>query len=388
MTTPLPCPTGSFAELGAAGCTPCSSTTDADVLQCSQQFSSSPLEMDVIISLCVAVDVFSSIMMFRRVLKSSKSRFEAARWAALALVFGPVVWGIYWFYKKQQRMTSVGYVPQKDGRSHYISRSDLESKFEKLKKIGSGSFGIVWLVQERNGRGTGIMYALKEIDLRKPGLSQVTKEVETMMKLPPHRNIVRLWDHWVSDDVKDLWLLLDYCSEGTLVQFLYRTYQLPDEALLDVCAQLLQALNVFEQHHILHNDIKPENIFIGQDRVPKIGDLGMARFTSVGSVLAKVPGCTPVFSSPEVLSKQLGPDGKPSCFPEYATCEISYQSDVYSLGVVMWSMIMRRNPDQPGGATQFAAARVANAKLRGLVNDMLQPNPALRPRASELVKRC
>jgi serine/threonine protein kinase len=145
---------------------------------------------------------------------------------------------------------------------------------------------------------------------------------------------------------------------------------------------------VLEQHHILHNDIKPENIFIGQDRVPKIGDLGMARFTSVGSVLAKVPGCTPVFSSPEVLSKQLGPNGKPSCFPEYAACEISYQSDVYSLGVVMWTMIMRRYPDQPGGATLFAPARVSNKKLRGLVNDMLQPNPVLRPRASELVKRC
>ena len=328
--------------------------------------------------------------MFRRVLKTSMSRLKSARWAILTLLLGPIVWVLYWIYKRHQRITSIGYVPQKDGRSHYISRSELETMFETRKKLGFGSFGIVWLVQQRTDRGDGALFALKEIDLGKPGLSHVTKEVETMMNLPPHRNIVKLHDHWVSDDVKDLWLLLDYCSEGTLVQFLNGTYQLPDDALLDVCTQLLQALHVFEQHHIVHNDIKPENIFImsdGKDRVPKIGDLGMARFTSVGSVLAKTPGCTPVFASPEVLSKQLGPDGQPSCFPEFSACKISYQSDVYSLGVVMWALIMRRNPVRPGGATPFAPNRVANNKLRDLVNDMLQPDPNLRPRASELVKR-
>jgi serine/threonine protein kinase len=326
-------------------------------------------------------------MMYRRVLKASHSRFESARWATLTLILGPIVWVIYWIYKKRQRITSVGYVPQQDGRSHYISRSELESKFEKRKKLGSGSFGIVWLVQQRSDRGDGGLFALKEIDLRKPGLSQVTKEVETMMNLPPHRNIVRLHDHWVSDDFKDMWLLLDYCSEDTLAQFLVINFRLPDDALWDLCAQLLQALHVLERHHILHNDIKPDNIFIGQDLVPKIGDLGMARFTSAGSVLAKTPGGTPVFSSPEVLSKHMGPDGKPSCFPEFTACEISYQSDVYSLGVVMWSMIMLRNPDRPGNATPLTATCVANAKLRTLVNDMLQPNPGLRLRASELVKR-
>ena len=86
-------------------------------------------------------------------------------------------------------------------------------------------------------------------------------------------------------------------------QFLVASDGLPEDAVLDLCVQLLQALSVLEQHHVVHNDIKPDNIFIMQGAVPKIGDLGLARFTSTGSVLSKTPGGTPLFQSPEALSK-------------------------------------------------------------------------------------
>ncbi len=62
---------------------------------------------------------------------------------------------------------------------------------------------------------------------------------------------------------------------------------------MELCSQLLDALKLFERHRVVHNDIKPENIFIKRDKktaVPMIGDLGLARFTSVGSMLSKTPG--------------------------------------------------------------------------------------------------
>jgi serine/threonine protein kinase len=229
------------------------------------------------------------------------------------------------------------------------------------------------------------------------------KEVETMMQLPPHPNIVRLHAHWMSASGKDMWLLLEYalvlpalyicnivrryCSEGNLAQFLLSTVRLPDAALWDLAGQLLRALCVFEQHRVVHNDIKPDNVFVMAGSVPKIGDLGMARFTSAGSVLTRTPGGTPLFQSPEVLSKDIGADGRPLCFPQFAACEISYPSDVYSVGVVLWSMIMRRNPDRPGGAFPLTSAHVADSRLRELVNDMLEPDPAKRHRASHLILR-
>ena len=259
-----------------------------------------------------------------------------------------------------------------------------ESEFQKKQKLGQGSFGVVWLVQRLSD---GAQFALKEVSLRKQNLQQVMIEVDTMVKLPPNSNVLQLHDYWMSEDREDLWLLLEYCSQGTLLQFLVSSTRLDDAALWDLSGQLLQALLVFEQNRIVHNDIKPENIFIMEGFIPKIGDLGMARFTSMGSVLTKTPGGTPLFQSPEVLSKEIGADGKPFCFPEYALCEISYQSDIYSMGAVLWSMVMRRNPDRPGGAFPLTPALVPDSRLRELVNDMLQPDPAKRHRASHLILR-
>ena len=81
-----------------------------------------------------------------------------------------------------------------------------DSEFKKIEGLGNGSFGVVYQVERLSD---GKHFALKEIDLRKPGLQHVMKEVETMMQLPPHPNIVRLHAHWMSDDRMDMWLLLE-----------------------------------------------------------------------------------------------------------------------------------------------------------------------------------
>lgn len=205
------------------------------------------------------------------------------------------------------------------------SSNPRESEFRKLKELGRGVFGIVHQVQRRSDTAE---FALKEIDLvkAKMDIHSALKEVTAMNKLPAHKNIVRLYDHWASADGRVLWLLQDFCSRGNMFSVLPSSIRMPEAATMDLCRQLLAALRVFEQNSIVHNDIKPDNIFITDASEPKIGDFGMSRSTvhaPVGSVLASMPGCTPVYASPEILSK-LGVG-----FPEYKSSAISYQSDVY-----------------------------------------------------------
>ena len=83
-----------------------------------------------------------------------------------------------------------------------------KSEFEKVKELGSGAFGTVHLVRRL---ADGTEFALKKIKLNKPGLKeQAMKEVETMMELPAHPNVVRLHDHWLSTDNNSMWMLLEY----------------------------------------------------------------------------------------------------------------------------------------------------------------------------------
>ena len=93
--------------------------------------------------------------------------------------------------------------------------------------------------------------------------------------------------------------------------------------------------------------------------------------------------------SPEVVSKSRAADGLSDIFPAYAACEVSYQSDVYSLGLVMRSLVMRRHPPlhpyPPHFSIFLSPSHVADDKLRTLINLMLLPDPSHRPRASAAV---
>jgi hypothetical protein len=109
---------------------------------------------------------------------------------------------------------------------------------------------------------------------------------DTMTQLPPHPNIVRLHAHWMSDDRKDMWLLLEhgpvlpalhicnvvrrYCSEGNLAQFLLYSDRLNDAALWDLTGQLLRAVRVRAAPHRAQRPQAREHLH----HVPKIGDLG------------------------------------------------------------------------------------------------------------------
>jgi serine/threonine protein kinase len=92
------------------------------------------------------------------------------------------------------------------------------AEFHNIKKLGLGSFGVVYRVTRRSD---GAEFALKEISLGKEGLVNVMKEVETM-KMLQHRNIVRLYEHWMDSSQEEMYLLMELCSAGTLQQnFMY-----------------------------------------------------------------------------------------------------------------------------------------------------------------------
>jgi len=146
-------------------------------------------------------------------------------------------------------------------------------RYEKLEKIGEGTYGVVYKAQD----STGGIYALKTIrlDAEDEGIPSTAIREISLLKELQHPNIVRLCDvihtekkltlvfEYLDQDLKKL---LDTCEGGldgpTTKSFLY---------------QLLRGIAYCHQHRVLHRDLKPQNLLISHDGALKLADFGLAR---------------------------------------------------------------------------------------------------------------
>ena len=110
MSSPLPCPAGSFADSGAASCTPCTSASGAVAMQCPQQRLSS-LDLGIIIAACAVVVLISAIVMFRRVAKDTNSRYKRVLWTILAVTIGPLVWCVWYCRQRGRGQSALSELP-------------------------------------------------------------------------------------------------------------------------------------------------------------------------------------------------------------------------------------------------------------------------------------
>jgi len=146
-------------------------------------------------------------------------------------------------------------------------------QYEKLEKVGEGTYGVVYKAQD----STGGIYALKTIRLEAEdeGIPSTAIREISLLKELQHPNIVKLVDvihterkltlvfEYLDQDLKKL---LDTCDGGldptTTKSFLY---------------QLLRGVAYCHQHRVLHRDLKPQNLLINREGALKLADFGLAR---------------------------------------------------------------------------------------------------------------
>ena len=142
--------------------------------------------------------------------------------------------------------------------------------YEKLKRIGRGNYGTVYVARDvRNGR----WYCLKKIlmeahsdEERKSALQEVA-----VLRHLDHPGIVRYHEHFVHDD--SLCMVMAYCEGGDLAQAIKhqakQEMHFSEAHALDWFVQIVLALHHVHKHNILHRDLKTQNIFI---QITKVRD--------------------------------------------------------------------------------------------------------------------
>jgi serine/threonine protein kinase len=192
--------------------------------------------------------------------------------------------------------------------------------YEIIRKLGTGSFGAVWLAREVK---TGKQVAIKFYTHRR-GLdwSLLTREVEKLAVLYTSRDIVGLLD--VGWDHDPPYFVMEFLEHGSL-QARLQAGRLPVETSVRIATSIARALVHAHGSGILHCDLKPANILLDKTDEPRLGDFGQSRLTTEQSPALG----TMYYMAPEQADLNAVPDAR---------------WDVYALGALMYEMLTGSPP--------------------------------------------
>lgn len=196
-----------------------------------------------------------------------------------------------------------------------------------IEKIGSGGMGQVYLGEHDETHERAAVKVLSASLAVEGGfVDRFNREIDAMRKLDnPH--IVKLFDSGM--DGGNYYYAMEFVPGETLMGVMRREKRLPWPIAVAIAIQICQALKAAHDNGIIHRDLKPSNLLVGENNFVKLTDFGVAqvfasqRLTITGGIIG-----TAEYMSPEQA------EGK----------RAGKQSDLYSLGAVMYAMITGRTP--------------------------------------------
>jgi len=237
-----------------------------------------------------------------------------------------------------------------------VMRSKLD-KYEKLGKLGEGTYGVVYKAQDKT---TKEIFALKKIRLESEdeGIPSTAIREIALLKELQHPNIVRIHD--VIHTNKKLILVFEYVDYD-LKKFLH-TYDkgIDMKAVKSLLYQLLRGIAHCHQSKVLHRDLKPQNLLVSQEGILKLGDFGLARAFGIPVKNYTNEVVTLWYRAPDIL---LGSKN-------YST-----SVDIWSIGCIFVEMLNQK-PLFPGSSEQD--------QLKKIFKIMGAPEPEKWPGVTEL----
>ena len=213
----------------------------------------------------------------------------------------------------------------------------IDKRYEVLGALGSGGMADVYLahdeVLDRD-------VALKVLNRRFSGdaafVERFRREARSAATLS-HPNVVPIYDRGEAEDGA-CYISMEYLPGGTLQDRISRDAPMDPKVVSETAAQIAEALAAAHEGGVIHRDVKPQNVLVTRMGDVKVGDFGIARAESSGTMTGDEILGTAAYMSPEQAS------GRP----------VDPRSDLYSLGVVMYEMLTGGPPFAANGSVSVA----------------------------------
>ena len=211
----------------------------------------------------------------------------------------------------------------------------LSGRYEVLKRVGSGGMADVYMAKDHKlNRNVAVKVLKSEYVEDEKFLKKFETEAQAVARLS-HPNIVNIYDVGMEDGIN--YIVMELAEGITLKEYIRKKGYLSPKEMVEISTQIASAISHAHKNHIIHRDIKPQNILVSDTGIIKVTDFGIAKATSSNTVTSTATAMGSVhYISPEQAKGRF--------------CD--EKSDIYSLGITMYEMVTGHVPfDHENGVT-------------------------------------
>ncbi len=270
----------------------------------------------------------------------------------------------------------------------------INGRFQILAKIGAGGMGAVYRAKQVGmGRDVAIKVLLRELTENETVVRRFHIEALAVSKLK-HPNTIQIFDFGETDDGL-LYIAMEFLDGQPLQDALRSEGQLSVKRALHVATQMCRSLREAHGKGIVHRDLKPDNVFlcrVGEEAdYAKVLDFGVAKVAEGDGNQKTLTKAGSIFGTPKYMSPEQSRGG-----------DIDPRSDIYSIGVMLFEMLVGRVPfvaenplgilikhlqEHPPEFNEVRPEIVVPAEVQDFVFRLLEKEPDQRPQSTEAVIR-
>ena len=211
-----------------------------------------------------------------------------------------------------------------------ISRNEInpEKIYNKIKILGTGAFGEVWLVKHKDLKKDFAMKLIKKRKNKPSEEKEILNEIQILKNLD-HPKILKILDFFSTSNL--YYIITEYCPDGELFNEIIKVGKFDEGQSAFIMNQIFKAITYCHSLNIIHRDLKPENIMItereknGCLQVKRI-DFGTAKISEKGQSENRYVGSS-YYMAPEVIKRKY-----------------NEKCDIWSCGVIMYILLTGRPP--------------------------------------------